>query len=44
MRCGRLITSPTEFGDGAQVTNLQRSLFVQVAYSQWKGTGERILD
>jgi hypothetical protein len=37
-----LADNPAEFGAGAQVINMWRGLFVQVGYSQWKETGERI--
>jgi len=36
-----LETKPFEAGAGAQVTNIWRSLFVQVAFSRWDDVGER---
>lgn len=36
-----LETRPFEAGAGAQVTNIWRSLFVQVAFSRWDDAGER---
>jgi opacity protein-like surface antigen len=36
-----LDSRPLEAGGGAQVTNIWRSLFVQVAYSRWDDVGER---
>jgi hypothetical protein len=34
-------TKPIEIGAGAQITNIWRSLFVQVSASKWDQTGER---